>query len=490
MFSWRHRLTTLRLTVISLVVVLAAGALAAPAVRAHGDEVHATPPPGGPVGVLLADHGEPPVYNADTYESFREFFGHLLDMGVMPSWLRLLETGTILYDADCPGCDQPSAEPRLVDAWLRPYSGPAVFVPATDQLAAHYVLPGGPGLGEPDIFEHVGLSAWREWQQMGGRSPNYDEKLVKKRAVVDLLRQRYGDRIAIRTGYGIDPRIGGARMGIREALDALVNRDRVRSLVVVYHGVGFSDLMQTHQLRQQVADHLATLGAGDLPVTYADPMGTSDHYVQAVVDKVRSELDRLRPDAAVAVHLSGHGLPTGMCGDYDCGADAYHAYAASLYRRVERALRAAIDRPGRTDYFQVYADGGEGDDDPADEVEGPLEALEARRAAGYTHVVDIPFEFDSNSRDTLIVLRRGYGRQAPDWRPDLRSTFTYDGMGVTISNASGGELHKIAALYEVAAAAIDDVLGPAAPSPSPSPSSAPPGEHHRTAPTAGAGLVP
>lgn len=83
--------------------------------------------------------------------------------------------------------------------------------------------------GEPDIYEHVGRSAWHEWQRMGGRSPNYDEKLVKKRAVIDRLRAAYGDDVAIRVGYGIDPRIGGGRQGIREAVDALVNREDRRS---------------------------------------------------------------------------------------------------------------------------------------------------------------------------------------------------------------------------------------------------------------------
>jgi hypothetical protein len=414
---------------------------------------------GSRVGVLVADHGEPPEYNEWTYESFREFFQHLIDMGLIPTWITALEAGTILYDADCPACDEASASPRLIDAWLRPHDGPATFVPASESLPAHYVQPAGPGFREPDIFEHVGLGAWHEWQRMGGRSPNYDEKLPRKQTLIERLRADYGDRLAIRVGYMIDPRFGGSRFGIREALDSLVNRDRVESLVVVYHGVGFSDIMQTHHLRHMVREHLETL-AVDIPVRFAAPPGTSDRYVRAVVEKVQAELAKVPADASVAVHLSGHGLPTGMCGEYDCGADAYHRFSADLFARVRTVLEAAIDRPGRTGIFHLYGDGGEGDDDPDDEVDGPIEALDARAAAGYGRVIDIPFEFDANSRDTLIVLRQGYRREAPDWNAAWESRFAYKNMSVTIANVNGGDEHKAAALQEVTAAALAGWIEP------------------------------
>ncbi|MFZ6005292.1 MAG: hypothetical protein ACOYXM_15310 [Actinomycetota bacterium] len=455
-----------RVLASGVLVVLAAGLAMAPVARADGDHGgHAGPEPpgvGGRVGVLLADHGEPPEYNQWTYESFREFFQHLIAMGIIPAWLTALETGTILYDADCPACTEPSDSPRLIDAWLRPHDGPAAFVPASDSLPAHYVLPGGPGFREPDIFEHVGLSAWHEWQRMGGRSPNYDEKLIKKQAVIERLRAAYGDDLAVRVGYGIDPRLGGGRQGIREALDALVNRERIDTLVVVYHGVGFSDIMQTHHLRHQIAEHLETLGVADTAVRYAQPLGTTDHYVAAIVDKVKAELAVLPPEAPVAIHLSGHGLSRTMCGDYDCGADAYHRYAAELFEQVKTALEAAVDRPGLTGVFHIYGDSGEGDADPDNEVTSPIEGLDARAAEGWTHVVDIPYEFDSNSRDTLIVLRQGYNRPQPDWNQAYESHFSYKNLQVKIANANGGEAHKTDALEAVTHAALGGLIRPSA----------------------------
>lgn len=102
---------------VAVAAVLLVALAVAPAVRADS--------PPERVGVLLAD------------ESFREFFQHLIAMGVIPRWLTALETWTILYDADCPACPSPSDSPRLVDARLRPHDGPAVFVPASESLPAH-----------------------------------------------------------------------------------------------------------------------------------------------------------------------------------------------------------------------------------------------------------------------------------------------------------------------------------------------------------------
>lgn len=405
------------------------------------------------VGLLVVDHGEPPEYNEDTYWSFRAFFGHLLDMGVMPSWLRLVDTGTIVANRNCFGCPPQGHAPDLVDAWLRPHDGPAAFVPASDRLPAHYVKPGGPGLGEPDIFEHIGLAAWHEWEQMGGRSPNYDQKLAQKDAVIAKVRRGFGSELPVRVGYGIDPRIDGGRQGIREAVLALVNQDRVDHIVVAYHGVGFSDLMQTHMLRHEI-NHVLAQAAPNVSVSYAAPLGSSSHYVRAVVEEVASEVGALPRGAAVAVQLSGHGLPRTMCGDYDCASDGYHAYSENLFSRTAAAVRAAIRRPGRFGVYRSYGDAATGDDDPRDEVDSPLEALAKRADEGYRYVIDIPYEFAADSRDTLIVLRRGYERTPPEWDRAYESRFRYRGMDVKIGNASFGFQGKVDASYDVIARAL------------------------------------
>jgi hypothetical protein len=165
---------------IVLVVSAAALALAAPTTALSQPRHHEpapAPAAGERVGLLIADHGEPPEYNELTYWSFRRFFEHLMEMGIVSSRLRALDAGTVLQDPACHACAEPRLNGERVDAWLRVHPGPAVFVPGSDRVGPHYLLPGGPGLGEPDVFEHVGLEARHEWQLMGGRSPNYDQKL-------------------------------------------------------------------------------------------------------------------------------------------------------------------------------------------------------------------------------------------------------------------------------------------------------------------------
>ena len=413
-----------------------------------------TPRAGARIGVLIMDHGEPPTYNRHTYESFRAFIKHLIEMGIIPWWLEAVDTGTVLQSENCYACPSPEVGSTLIDAWLTRHGGPAAFVPRiSEDLPPHYVMPGGPGFGEPDIYEHAGLQTWDEWERMGGRSPNYDEKLAKKRELIRRLRSRYGNRIAIRVGYGIDPRIGGRRQSVTHAVEQLVRTDRVGGIVAVYHGVGFSDIMQTHMLRHEVHEALTRLKA-DIPLRFASPMGTSRRYIEAVVSKVRAELAAVPASAPVAIHLSGHGLPTTMCGEYDCGSDAYHRFSRDLFARTRRAVLSEIRRPGRLGVFSVYGDGAEGDDDPDDEVDSPAEGLAERRQQGYRYVIDIPYEFDSNSRDTLIILRAAYGRQAPDWNARYESRFTRHGMRVKLANASGGEDLKVDALEEVTTRAL------------------------------------
>ena len=438
-----------------IATLLAFGALAAPAAAQvphdHGEHDHgaqdAPQKPSerpGRVGLLLADHGEPPVYDENTYWSFRDFVDGLMHAGVIPPYLRYVDGGTIAHEH----------HDTLLDAWLRPHPGPGAPVPASDNVAAHTVLPGGPGLGEPDIFEHAGLRTFDEYRRMGGRSPNYDEKLPRTKALLGSLRNRYGSRLAVRAGAMIDPRIDGGRQGIREAVTALVRRDRVETLVVAYTGVGFSDIMQTHHLRHHISQTLAELGAGEMPIRYAKPLGTTEAYIDYVVEKVQGELDAVPAGAPVGVHLSGHGLPTATCGEYDCGADAYHASSAALFARARAALKARIRRDGRWDVFHLYGEGGDPESDPGGKVDSPLEALERRRRDGFTHVVDVPHEFDANSRDTLIVLREGYGREAPDWDADLESRFTWQDIEVKLANATGGDHHKIRARERI----VDDAL--------------------------------
>ncbi|HYI45109.1 MAG TPA: hypothetical protein VE174_06550 [Actinomycetota bacterium] len=405
---------------------------------------------------MIVDHGEPPEYNQFTYWSFREFFNHLIEMGLIPAWVKSIDNGTVVQDRDCYACATQES-PRFIDAWLQPQDGPGMYVPASDSTPAHHVIPGGPGMGEPDIFEHVGLGAWHEWELMGGRSPNYDQKLEKKQTLIRWARSRYGRRLPIAIGYGIDPRIGGSHRGLRRGVLELVNRERVDHIVVAYHGVGFSDIMQTHMIRHELHEIVESVDPS-VSLSFSEPIGVSDHFVDAVVAKAAREVSRVEDGSSIAVHLSGHGLPTGACGEYNCGADAYHRWSKQLFERASKAIERRVGYEGRLEVFHIYGDGASEEDDAEDLMDSPMEALEKRKEAGFQQVIDIPYEFDSDSRDTLIILRTGYERPIPDWNDRYESRFRYSGMDVRITNSSFGARSKTEAFIDVVDAALGRVL--------------------------------
>jgi hypothetical protein len=459
----------LAVAAIALAVAVApVAALAQHEGHGHGGETGSPPPAPakgkgkakakvggkGKIGLLIADHGEPPVYNAQTYESFRAFIEHLMEMGVIPAELKAIDTGTILQDPDCFACSALESTPPFINAWVESSSPPAVWSPGYgEDLPPHRFLPGGRGQGEPDIFEHGGLTTWNEWRLLGGTSPNYAQKLAKKQAVIKRLKRRYGKRLVVSVGYGIDPRIDGGVQDLHAATHSLMDAG-VSRIVVVYHGVGFSDLMQTHMIRHRI-EHTVSNHGSTTPVSYASQMGFTRAYQRSVVKKARAELAQLPPHEPVAIHLSGHGIPTTDCGSYACGSDPYHANSAALFDLTSRSLRKAIRRPGRTGIFRLYGDGATDADDPGELVDSPTEALEKRRAEGFRYVIDIPYEFDSDSRDTLIVLREGYERPIPDWDASYESRFEYAGIQVRITNASFGRKLKTRALERVARRGIE-----------------------------------
>jgi len=113
------------------------------------------------IGVILLDHGEPPEYNEHTYYSFWDFAYSLITMGMISEVVLRAKRGTILMDRNEIFATEPHPNPDLIDAWLRPHTGPAEFVLARKKVLglipapseAHYLLKGaGPGRDEPDFY--------------------------------------------------------------------------------------------------------------------------------------------------------------------------------------------------------------------------------------------------------------------------------------------------------------------------------------------------
>ncbi len=167
---------------------------------------------GAKIGVILLDHGEPPEYNEYTYYSFRDFAHSLINMGMIPEMALRAKRGTILMDRNNIFARKPEPNPDLIDAWLRPHTEPAKFVPYRKKILglitapreAHYLLEKrGPGKDEPDFYQLYGFEIYRRWLLMNNHSPFYEQTQPQKEEVKRCLEEKYGNGVLVSFAYGI-----------------------------------------------------------------------------------------------------------------------------------------------------------------------------------------------------------------------------------------------------------------------------------------------
>lgn len=431
---------------------------------AHGDVALANIPEGTKVGILLRSHGEPVHYNESTYESFAMFIEGLLRVLDMEELLAV-DHGTVLLDKAHPFEKGMRVDAQLMDAWTRDHAGPALYVgsPLPQVSESHlplfdgvYVAPGGPGLGEPDVLEWGGLTAYVDWLQMDNDSPMHFTKLRMLDAARALLQEKYGESVVIRESYHIQPRLGEGESDA-EAARAFVEAG-VGVIIDAYTSTVWSDVMNTCMMRPHLEHALDEAGFRGTLV-HATQTGHTHTYWHAVAARVKALLAEYPEDAPVAVFLTHHGQSPDAQSPCDAGKpDPYNANAAKLWEGVQQALAEEIARPNVT-YLQVY---GQGADAPGDGILSPTEALAAAREAGARHVIDLPYELTGDGFDNLVAQRSSYGlapEDAPHYDANRETRLTIRGLDVRIASATFGWDARGAALAEVVEAAMSDALG-------------------------------
>ena len=433
---------------------------------AHGDLALAHIPEGTRVGILLRSHGEPVHYNESTYESFAMFIEGLLRVLDMEELLAI-DHGTVLLDKAHPFEKGMRVDAQLMDAWTREHAGPALYVGSPlPQLSESqlplfdgvYMVAGGPGLGEPDILEWGGLTAYVDWLQMDNESPMHHTKLRMLEAARAQIEERYGESVVVRESYHIQPRLSTGESDA-EAARAFVDAG-VDIVIDAYTSTVFSDVMNTCMMQPHLQHALDEAGFRGTLVHAGQP-GQSHTYWHAVAARVKTLLAEYPQDAPVAVFLTHHGQSPDA--QNPCGAgspDQYNANAAKLWEGVQQALTEEITRPGVT-YMQVY---GQGADAAEDGILSPAEALEAAREAGARHVIDLPYELTGDGFDNLVAQRASYGlapEDAPHYDANHETRLTVRGLDVRIASATFGWDARGAALAEVVEAAMAAALGDA-----------------------------
>lgn len=430
----------------------------------HGDEEVAPLSIGEDetIGILLRSHGEPVHYNETTYRSFAEFVRSLFTMLGMESLL-LVDQGTILLDRAHPfePCDPLRLDAQLMDAWTADHAGPAVcaHTPASDvgsqaavpMLDGFYLVPGpGPGLGEPDILEMAGLSAYVEWLQMENASPMHETKGRVLDAAEALLKARYGEKVVVKRSYHVLPYVGEGESDAEAA--AAFKAAGVTRVIDSYTTTVFSDVMNTCMMQPHM-EHAFEEAGLSVPMTHATMAGSTHTYAHAVAAEVKARLAEVPEDESVAVFLTHHGqspASTDPCGG---GKDQYHANAARLYDLTAQALSEEVDRPN-VRYYQVYGQGARAADDG---ILSPLEAVAQAKADGATFVLDLPYELTGDGFDNLVAHRSSYGlapEDAPHYDASRETQLQVDGMPVRILSSAFGAQDRGAALVEVIEAAI------------------------------------
>ncbi len=418
------------------------------------------------IGVILLDHGEPPEYNEHTYYSFRDFAHSLIKMGLIPEVVLRAKRGTILMDRDEIFATEPHPNPDLIDAWLRPHTGPAEFVPARKKILglipapreAHYLLKGtGPGRDEPDFYQFYGFEVYRRWLLMNNHSPFYEQTQPQKEEVRRRLEEKYGDRLLVRFAYGIDPFPEKEQQCPHHVTGELV-KTGCDGIAVAEHFHVISDSMSKYHCRQHVLEGIRQTGA-EIPVVFAGQIGGHSELNWGVVLKIKEELAAIEPGADVAIFLSNHGFPVTRIGQYDAASDCYHENARKAFESARDAILEAVEWSGRLEVVQVFGQFLEEKYNPGGINTRPLDALGRVAADGFRQVIDIPYEFPGDSVDVLVKLRRAYGIDPPRWGENFQTRIERDGVSIKICSALFYPECRVKAYFERACQAVDRCLG-------------------------------
>ncbi|BDC35995.1 hypothetical protein [Candidatus Methanoliparum sp. LAM-1] len=411
------------------------------------------------VGVLLIGFGEPERYDADAYVGWKNFIHNYMEAGMkmmeMPymattaeKLLDMMDSGTLLVDRDDPFASKPKDDPNLIDAWGNSYEGEdykwvsrsfvSIFgsIPMIGEMMPqhpYYLAPDGPGKGESDFWEYMGLDMYGLYQKMDNYNPGGGREQRIMDEVESMLKERYGDKIIIGRGFG------AARPGFpdfRVAAEKLVKEEGVKDLVLAEAYVCFSEFEHP---AGEIPEYLKEKGL-DVNIITTRQIGGTDAYNKGVANKVEEELKKIQNDKDVVVILNHHGMPcSGIWGD-----EPYHEYAKEAFDGAKNEiynLDIVKNWRGKIVVWQVYAEMADGMMDPDNEILSIKEAADKAVKEGYEYCIDVPYEVGNSGYETLIGLREAWGLEPPAWEEyyedgliKYRTEFEYDGMDVVITD--------------------------------------------------------
>jgi high-affinity iron transporter len=430
---------------------------------AHGDEAPTGEdlPDDATVGVMLRSHGEPLEYNATTYAEFAEFTRNLLiQLGF--EQLLAIDQGTVLVDEDRPHAHEPRPMPDYMDAWLEHHAGPATYVgspvpdrqqvPAVDGM---YVMPGGPGLGEPDVLEAAGLGAWKDYRQMENASQMHEAKTEVLDRIEQTLDERFDGELVVERAHHIRPMVDPRDESVSASAEQLVEAD-VDVIVDAYTSHLHSDIMNECMKEPAFREALDEAGYEGALVE-AGPSGLTDAFASGMADALARMLDRYAGDEDVWLSLTHHGADPGLESQCRDRKDPYINQTVEMFERTKRALENKSLAPNAS-IHQVY---GSGADDADDGFYSPMEAVENASEAGAWHLLDVPYELPGDGYDNLVNHRLNYDldpRNAPHYDHEYQTHLTRENVQITVTSSAFAQQARTQAQVDVIEQALETYL--------------------------------
>jgi len=402
------------------------------------------------INVLMIGFGEPSKYDANAMQGWKNFLLNYMNAGmnmlkmsfmypmITKVMIPMMDTGTILIDKNDPFATTPKPNPQLIDAWTRPYNGkdyrfisvPEGEFPMLGPLFSYYLAPGGPGKGEPDFWEYVGLTMYEFYRTMDNYNPGGEREDRIYSETEKKLREQYGSNIVIDRGFG------AARPGyphFQEAAQEIV-KDGATELVLAQNYVCFSEFENP---AGEIEKEFKKKGI-DVNTAISGQIGGTAPYNLGVAKKANEELVNIPKESNVVVFLSHHGMFNVNMGLYDWTKEPYHEYAKVAFEGAKKAisdLEVVRSWDGKLEIWQVYAEFASGQYLSIDKAA----ALAIEQ--GFDYVINIPFEVGNSGFETLIGLRGSWEREPGNWDEYVedglkkyKEEFNYNGLKVIITD--------------------------------------------------------
>ena len=432
------------------------------------------------IGVLMIGFGEPGKFDAGSEVAWKNFLLNYMESGmrmlkmsfmfpiVKGTMIPMIDSGTLLVDKDDPFAADPKEHPSLVDTWGNAYTGedykwvsiPEGSFPMLGPLFSYYLAPDGPGKGESDFWEYVGLTMYGFYRYMDNHNPGEERELRIMDETEGKLKEKYGDKIIIERGFGA---AHPGFLDFRVAAEKMVKEKGVKDIVLAEDYVCQSEFEHPSG---EIVEYFEKKGL-NVNIVVSGQIGGTDAYNEGVAKKVEEELENIPNDRDVVILLNHHGMFNLNMILYDWREEPYHEHARKAFEGAEKAiydLDIAKNWKGKFDVWQAYTEFVEGMMDPNNRILSVAEAADKAVKENYEYCIDVPYEVGNSGFETLIGLREeGWGLETPAWREyyedglrKYKTEFEYNGMNVVITD---GWIEGYAeGYYEQVSKAIEKVL--------------------------------